>query len=390
MSRGAATPKRPLLERVGVQYFERRSQALPPVAAAQDAVHVLNPEERRGLRRVVVGAISRSCLAGALSATASAIAEVLADPLVKEDTPLFSLASAEYWLILGGVTAVASVIEILFIYWDTLRSVHELAHVAGLKLFGTEPKEQGRAIAEALARAALELPNPIDSPHRINPRREASKWRLLVASLAYKAKIGVTNFLLKMVIRRMLGRVLVRSALNAFIPFVAVPVTAAWNGVVSWLVLKEARLRAMGPSAAEELVELVFADAPPLSGAGRLAALRAIAATIVRTQDLHPNLLALLEEVRRHAGDTGAEELDDVGEFLDSLKALPPAELRLTLQLLAVAVIVDGRLSRRERKLYTDALAAAGRPIDLAPVERLCTAFVRGEGVADDAVRAIQ
>ena len=50
----------------------------------------------------------------------------------------------------------------------------------------------------------------------------------------------------------------------------AVPVTAVWNGVVSWLVMREARLRAMGPSAAVALVDAVFDDVPPQDEAARL------------------------------------------------------------------------------------------------------------------------
>ena len=380
--------KKPLLERVGVRYFQKRSAVRPGPVAGEviDAVHLLNPAERAAVNGVQRGAIIRSCVAGAISATIAAVAEVWATPLAPEGTPLWSAESLKFWAIVGGATAIAAVLEILYLYWDILRSVHELARVTGLKLF---EKDADQAIAQGLARAALELPNPIDLNHRINPRREASKWRLVVASLVYKLKVGVSNFLIKMLVRRILGRVFVRSLVNSLIPFAAVPITAAWNGVVTWLVMREARLRAMGPSAAHELVDVVFADAPVLSDAGRLAAVRAVAAAIVRTQDLHPNLVALLGEVQKKAGDTGSAELDDPGEFLRSLKTLAPGEQRLALQTLVVACVVDGRVSSREKRLLTEAFAALGRPVDFAPVHRLRREFVAGNGVADDAVRAI-
>ena len=383
--------KKPLLERVGVRYFEQRSagKGRPPAAAQVDAVHLLNPEERAAVKRVERGAIFRSFLAGSISAAIAAVAEVWATPLAPEGTALLSSESLKFWAIVGGATAIAAVLEILYLYWDILRSVHELSQVTGLQLFGASQKDSDRAIAEALARAALELPNPITLHPRINPRREASKWRLLAASVIYKLKVGVSNFLIKMLVRRILGRVFVRSLVNSVIPFAAVPITAAWNGVVTWLVMREARLRAMGPSAAQELVSVVFADAPVLSEAGRLAAVRAVAAAIVRTQDLHPNLVALLAEVQHKAGDTGNAELDDPGEFLRSLRVLPAGEQRLALQTLVVACIVDGRVSRREKKLLTEAFAAVGRPVDFGPVHRLRREFVAGNGVADDAVRAL-
>ena len=238
---------------------------------------------------------------------------------------------------------------------------------------------------DALARAALELPNPVDLKVGVNPHREAKKWRLVLVSLAYKAKVGVTNFVVKLLIRRMLSRV----ALRGLLPFVALPVTAMWNGIVMWLVLREARIRAMGPSAIEELVRVIFEDAPPLSAQGRLSAVRAVASAIVRTQDFHPNLVRLLSTVSRRAGDTGQNELDDVGLFLSNLKTLEASELKVSLQLLAVACVVDGKLTPREKKLWTDVMAAVGRAVSFEGLAKLLKAFVSGDEIADDVLRAM-
>ena len=374
------TPPPPFMARVGRRYFANRSSRVKALQSG-DAVHVLNPEERKGLRRVERGAVFRSALAGALSGGSCAAAEVFADAHWP-DAPVM------YWSVLGGVTVVASVLEIGFIYWDTLRSVHELARVAGLELFGNDREKSDEALVDALARAALELPNPVDLGIGVNPHREAKKWQLIAASLAYKAKIGVTNFIVKLLIRRVLGRVLVRGALR-YLPFVSLPVTAAWNGIVTFMVLREARIRAIGPSAAGELMELLFNQTPVLSAEGRLSAVRAVACAIVRTQDLHPNLVRLLTVVGERAGQAiGGAELDDVGQFLEGLKALGPAEQQLSLRILAVACVLDGRLSAREKQLWGEATAAAGKPANLAELESLRAAFVRGDGVSDSLLRA--
>ena len=50
--------------------------------------------------------------------------------------------------------------------------------------------------------------------------------------------------------------------------------------------------------------------------------------------------------------------------------------------------MVDGRVTGREKKL-TQAFAELGRPVDFGPVHRLQRKFIAGNGVADDAVRAI-
>lgn len=363
--------KPPLMARFGKRYFAARSSKVKAVNSG-DALHVLNEQERKALLRVEIGAVARAALAGALSGGICAVAEVFANDEWPDDL-------VKYWAFLGTITVLASVAEIAFIYWDTLRSVHELARVAGLELFGKDRETSDDALVDALARAALELPNPVDLKVGVNPHREVKKWRLVLASLAYKAKVGVTNFLVKMLIRRVGSRVALRRAL----PFVALPVTAFWNGVVTWLVLREARIRAMGPSAIEELVKVIFDDAPLLSPEGRLSAVRAVAAAIVRTQDLHPNLVRLLTVTTKRAGDTGKAELDDVGLFLNDLPRLDPRERKVSLQLVAVACVVDGRLSSRERQLWKDANAAAGKPLEPELLEKLRRGFVRGdEGTA--------
>jgi hypothetical protein len=366
------------MARVGARYFAARSSKLRVVTSASDSLHVLNAEERKALKRVEYGAIVRAALAGALSGGLCAAVEVYADQAWAADP-------VRYWGAMIIATVVTAVLEIAYVYWETLRSVHELARVAGLELFGKDRESSDEALVDSLARAALELPNPVDIGVRVNPHREVKKWQLVLVSLAYKAKVGVTNFAVKLLVRRVLSR----AALRGLLPFVALPVTAAWNAIVMWMVLREARIRAMGPSAVDELVNHVFDDAPQLSDAGRVAALRAVAAAIVRTQDLHPNLVRLLQSVGKRTGDVGNVELDDVGQFLGSLKALAPAELKLAQQVLAVACVVDGKLSAREKKLWADARAASGQAVTYEALQRLLKAFVAGDGIADDVLRAL-
>ncbi len=368
----------PLLERLGVRYLRSLSAALPPVEAA-DAVHVLNPEERAALKRVTRGAIFRAFLAGAVSALIAAVGETLLSPIFLGPEP--DAATVEqlvwFWVAFGPVVGLAAGLEIAFLYWDGLRSVHRLAHVAGLRLFPVEDDADGHTVAAALARAALELPNPTDSVFGVDPRREASKLKLLVSSLLYKVKVGASNFLAKALVRRLMGRSVVR----AYLSFVAIPVTGLWDALVCAKVMREARIRAMGPSAAKELAALVFGGAPAPSSPCRTEILRAVGSSIVRSFDAHPNLVLLLREVRRHVGEPTREVLDDTRAFLAGLAALPPPEQALVLRILCVAAIIDGKLVSSERRLIREALAVCGRPADDAPVRRLRRAFLSGDPI---------
>ena len=146
--------QRPLLERFGLAYFKRRAAALPKVEA-MDEIHVLNPDELRALRRIERGVIVRAALAGALSALVSSVTEVLCLPMLGPDPDNAPWAALlPFYGIVFGVTIVATVFEIGFLYWDSLRSVHELARAAGLDLFEGGPEEDKHEVAAALARAA--------------------------------------------------------------------------------------------------------------------------------------------------------------------------------------------------------------------------------------------
>jgi hypothetical protein len=376
---GSAAPPAPppWLARLGHSYLLQRSSRLK-AHGSDDAVHILNDHERAGLRRVQRGAVFRAALAGALSGLASAGAEVYANGRWPDDP-------VAWWAFVGAASLLASVVEIAFVTWDTLRTVHELTRVAGIELFGRDRAGSDAGLIDALARAALELPNDPDARVGVDPHREVKRWQLVLLSLAYKAKIGVTNFVVKLLVRRAFGRTAVRTVL----PFVAVPVTALWNAVTTWRVLTEARIRAMGPSIITELVDEVFTHTAPPNEATRRAAVASVAAAIVRTRDLHPNLLRLLHEVRHRVADPGWTDVDDVDAFLASLASLAPHERELPMQLLAIACVVDGRLTTRERTVWDDARRAAGHAPDRGQIDRLCAAFVRGDGVSFEALHAL-
>ena len=274
----------------------------------------------------------------------------------------------------------ASVLEIVFLYWDGLRAVHALAHAAGLDL---ADDEHGRDALWALARAALEMPNPADAEPGVDPMREASRWRVVLASTLYKLKVALTGFLTKALLRRALGR----AATRAVLELVAMPVTALWDGIVCWLILREAKLRVLGPSAALELTAMILPATP--SPALATCVLRAVASSIVRTQDLHPNLLALLRTVRRALATESPADIDDTARFLTDLAALPAHEQTVTLRVLATAAIIDGHLAREEVRLVGEAFAACGRRFDRAGLDALRRAFVSGDPIPRARIEAI-
>jgi hypothetical protein len=370
----------PLLERLGSRYLRAGSET---AAVADDPIHVLNPVERAGALSVVRGATFRAALAGVLNAVATGFGEIYARQQLGHMPDHASLLQqAKYWGVFGVAAIAFAILEIAYLYWDGLRAVRKLSLVTGLQL-GTEENSE---VALALARAALELPNPPEPVLGVNPHREASKAQLVFASLVYKLKISVTNFLFKALLQRALGRFATRHLLA----FSAIPINALWNALVCWSVLREARIRVMGPSAALEMLDAVLEHEAPPSAELVAAIHHAVGSAIVRTRELHPNHLAMLRVVRSRLGEPRRGlELDDTRAFLEALPRLDEAERRVALRVLAAAAILDGRLVRSEKRLLLEAYAAAQVAPGLEHIERLRRAFVAGDAIPREELRRV-
>ena len=339
--------KRRRVEKLAVGYFKKRAGAgVKPLHG--DAIHFLNPEERRTLRRSERNAVLRAGAAGAFAASLGAVVSVLARPLLGEEPADASWGETLRYL---GVTVLlalpVAVVELSFIYWNAIISVHRLAEAAGVALFRPDDAsgdDEDEIFAAVLARAALEIPNPPRPLFGINPRREASRWRLILATIVYKAKVSMSNFLL----RKLLVRAFGRAGLRSWIPFVAVPVTATWDAFVCRRALREARLRAIGPSAARELVAHLLSQVAAPSPLLREALYRAIATAVVRSVDFHPNLVELINALKARVGECEADDIDDSRRAIALMQRLDLDERRVALQMLVVACVFDGRVGKKE------------------------------------------
>ena len=93
-----------MVEALAVRYFKRRA-AQASAQQSQDAVHFLNPDERRALRRIERIAVLRAAAVGALCSGVGAVAHVAALPLLGDDP---DHATWGMWFEFLGVTLLAA------------------------------------------------------------------------------------------------------------------------------------------------------------------------------------------------------------------------------------------------------------------------------------------
>ena len=247
----------------------------------------------------------------------------------------------------AGITLISIIIELYILFLIALRAVYEVSELINIRATKTELLESGAfSVKHILARTALELPDPELMILGIDPFKRISKKNLFVLGLLYKAKIFVTNLVLKYALKFTAGNTL----MGIPILYEALPVECFWNSVVIRRVVHEARLRLFGFALANQIATNVLNDQllQQLSPLAKTGCLRAIGNAVVMAQNYHPNMIILLLRFQEILQITEENKYDDWGEFLDTLKNVPSKERLFLLDLFTVSAAFDGRLSELE------------------------------------------
>jgi len=357
-----------LLERYGLDQLRRWNRC------GAWAVHPLDCGELHGLRRLENRTLWRAAFAGVASGAILGGAEVISGGRLGSFEFAYWREHWQVWLLYLGLVVVVSMLEILFLYWNAIRGVGGTSAFAGVPLAG---HETGEHVARALVRAALELPNPRERIYWVDPYARTPRWKLALLALGYKLKVGATSFILRLLLRRLLAR----AAMRALIPLVAIPVYAVWNAVVTRWVLRQARVRAFGPLAIRDLCQHVSAMRGQLSPPCRHLIVHAVSEAMVRTGDADPNYHLLL----RHLLESLEIAPDEVAGNWTTARAsaadLTEIERQVFLSVLAVAVVIDGRVRRSEAALLKEAHDLCRWPFDREKMLRMLEAFVQGQGI---------
>lgn len=329
-----------LLERLGVRYYRRRlayDRKLGVGYTDEAASRLLTRHARWfGIAAFVIGGISA---AGAAYVS-----------FRYYDKPEF------FWegnLVLAIVTVGLSAIEFVVLFWLALDLVYRVVRVSGQDLLAEDPVYTPDVFASLIARAALEVPDPVLHYLDLDPLARVPKSRLWLVAILYKLKIAASSVFARLILTRVIGKAVVRG----FAYFISIPITGFWNAWTLYKVSADARLRVFGNRVATHVANQLatFHAAVPISEAGQLAIFEAVGNTVVLTQNYHPNMVLLLVRLREVFPDLKHGRLDDWETFVVHLKQLHATEQQLVRNLLVVSAAFDGQFSALERKELPDA-----------------------------------
>ena len=367
----------PLLLRYFRKYYKSIDDGL-----IEDTVEPFTDDDVRELRRFEHGAIIRAGLAGALSGLAAAMGALVVDHIdALGETSVTRFIQNYPEVFITIIAILATIVEVSYLYVLGVRTIHELS----------EKTEKTRLAAIQdqswefdLTRLALEIPFSTNPVFGIDPMREASPLKTLMISLAYKAKISISSFVAKALIKRVLGR----SAARSIIELATVPIFAVWNALIFVWVLRKVRMVLIGPRLIRELALLAFpnSDYTPNDGFQESMA-TALGVLIVQKGELHPNAARLLDYLVQSFGLKAGQFSDKREVLYEQISRLDPQDqLRLFRSCLLVAVL-DGNYKKREENILADIATKLNLEWSTAEVKRYANSLKKSGWITDESLR---
>ncbi|RCV90843.1 hypothetical protein DU505_02755 [Billgrantia montanilacus] len=262
-----------------------------------------------------------------------------------------------YWAGFFVVAGIVSAVEILFLYWNALRGVARISRIAGIPL---QDSQYARLLVSGMSRVALELPSPRHRIYGIDPYAQMGRWKLALTSILYRMKVGVSSFILRVLMRRVFGRM----ALRGLLPLVTGPLYAIWNAIITWRIMRKAKVQALGPYTIEFLMQRLEADLDRLGSTARDVILHGMGELIMRSQDAHPNHVYLLARLLDAFEVSDRELAIDWPGHRRKLDTLDEAETQWVLEIMTIATVLSGKWQGRPRRFLQEVHEACGATLD--------------------------
>ncbi|PRY66427.1 hypothetical protein B0H98_101411 [Vreelandella songnenensis] len=277
-----------------------------------------------------------------------------------------------YWIAYYAAAGVVTAFEIGFLYWNALRGVTHITRRAGL------PYSQQAAFTPSvqltvhgIARIALEYPSSGNTIYGINPHAYLHGWKLTLKTLLYRLKISLSSFILRVVMRRVLGRL----ALRGFIPMLMGPLYAIWNAWIAARVLHQAHLVAYGPPRIDALMK----ELNELPLAQRRLVVQGIGELMMRNRHPHPNLVLLLSQLLETLPDKPQSVDIDWPDTLRQYANLEQPQRTQVLESLTQAAILSGPFKGARKKFLREVYARCQTPLQEQAVVARQRRWLAGE-----------
>lgn len=359
-------PSPDLGQRWAHRYIRRLLARRPSMAAP-------NPLAIKHIKRWT---IVWAAVAGIISGTLIGGGEWWMKHVVHQDWESLSLSEQmPYWITYYAVAGVITALEIGFLYWNSLRGVAHIIRLAGLEYSPhTELTPTMQLTVHGVARVALEYPSSGNTIYGVNPHAYLHGWKLTVKALFYRLKVSLSSFALRVVMRRLLGRL----ALRGFIPILMGPLYAVWNAWIAARVMHQAHLLAYGPRRVDALMQAL--RALPISQ--RQLVVQGIGELMMRNRHPHPNLVLLLSQLLTSLPKQHESVEIDWQQALGDYATLDTQERSAVLESLTQAAILSGPYRGARKAFLREVYAHCQTPLHERSIIDQQQSWLLGESVS--------
>ncbi len=349
-----------------MRYIERHTSVIED---KKPYPYILSDRQKKALKRVSLETYFLAALTGVLAVLVVVLPmNLFPDFFGVQHLQLFGYAfDFELYYTLFALAMLFP--EIWALNYINLRAVKKICLISG---YPNRQYEDYLEQVTLITEAGLEMPDKHLQGFEINPYLGLSGFSYYSLILLNKLKATLSNVLVKLLIKRVLGR----SALRIVTDLAGIPVFAFWNAWASRLVIRESLMRVMAHAATKDFLEEIKKE--------ELEAIRGkIALTfnfIAQTKRSYSfAIYTYIREVLRMLPGLSLKVDHEVK--LEELFTGEVEQDRLIAKLLVFGLVVDGRLSLKERLVLKKLGELEWFPYETEQLEEAVDGYCHGKGL---------
>ncbi|MBI3136395.1 MAG: hypothetical protein HYZ14_17095 [Bacteroidetes bacterium] len=212
----------------------------------------------------------------------------------------------------------------------------------------------------------------------INPYEGLSKWSVVLYQIALKLKAALSGFLVKLLVTKVLGRY----ALRMVVDLAGIPVYAFWNAWGVRTVMNETRVRVMAPPLINKFVQNLF-DEFKNNDQFKSAIYNTLQAISTSKRSFHYNHFLLATSILNRFEIPVSTDPNYQENFLKNVPEFDAEVERAIAKLLLFGIMIDGRLSVREKRALQNLREAGVMPYTEEQVKRWTKDYFEGRGLEE-------
>lgn len=272
-------------------------------------------------------------------------------------------------------SVVLVLVEIWYLTYINIKAVSSISHLCGHPNPLDENYENN---LNALIAVGVEKKQKQLESIGINPYEGLSEVRVVIFQIILKLKATASNMLFKLFVQKALGRYALRLVLD----FGGIPIYAFWNIWGSRKIINEARIRVMAPPLIKRCTNLLFEKQKDNEEFARhlYSSLQLISES---KRSFHYNHFLLSITLLNKFDVEITEEPPYNENFIDEISSLSPKTIDGIRKLFVFGIMIDGKVSYREKKAIRFLAEKAVLQHTEAQIIQWSDDYFKGKGMVD-------